>query len=136
MVAAPAGTVKVGRVCTRTLVTVDVSDSLLDAAQKMSSRRVGALPVMDKGTLVGVVSEGDLICALVHGASLPQTAVRDYMTEDPITVSVDADVALAARYMLEHGIGHLPVIDSDEPIGMLTRSDLLGVGGIPLARTA
>ena len=134
--AAPTGAVRVGRVCTRTLVTADVSDSLLDAAQKMSSRRVGALPVMDKGTLVGLVSEGDLVCALVDGASLAQTPVRDYMTEDPITVSVDADVAVAARHMLEHGIGHLPVIDSGEPIGMLTRSDLLGVEGIPLARTA
>lgn len=130
------GPEKVGRVCTRTLVTVDVNDSLIDAAQKMSTGRIGGLLVMDKGTLVGVISESDVVCAMVEGASLRATVVSAYMTEDPITVSVDDDVALAARYMFEHGIGHLPVVDSDEPVGILTRTDLLRAGGSALPRSA
>lgn len=137
MNASPSCRLSAGHVCTRSLVTVDVNDSLLDAAWRMTYRRVGALAVLEKGTLVGVISEADVVCAIVEQAALATTPVREYMTEAPITVSASDDVTLAARYMLEHGIGHLPVIDADrEVVGMLTRSDLLGVGAVPLGWTA
>ena len=129
------GFVSVGQICTEGLVSVDVNDSVLEAARRMIYRRVGAVGVLDRGTLAGIISEADVVCALVEQANSESTPVRDYMTEAPLTVSVNDNAALAARYMLEHEIGHLPVVDGDQPVGMLTRSDLLAVGAVPLPHT-
>ena len=120
----------VGRVCTGKLVSIDVGDSLVEAAERMTYKRVGALAVMDKGSLVGIISEADLVAAIVEQAPMHTTCVRAYMTDAPITVSVKDDADLAARYMLEHEIGHLPVMESSEAVGMLSRSDLLAVGAV------
>jgi CBS domain-containing protein len=121
----------VGRICSGELVPIDVGNSLVDAAERMIYKRVGALAVMDKESLVGIISEADLVAAIVERVPMQTTRVRDYMTEAPITVSVKDDAGLAATYMLEHEIGHLPVMESAEAVGMLSRSDLLAVGAIP-----
>jgi CBS domain-containing protein len=121
----------VGRICSGELVTIDVGDSLVEAAERMTNKRVGALAVMDKGSLVGIISEADLVAAIVEHPPMQATCVRDYMTDTPITVSVLDDADLAATYMLEHEIGHLPVMESSEPVGMLSRSDLLAIGAVP-----
>src|SRR5689334_19710501 len=111
------GAMHVGPICRRGLVTVDVNDCVLDAARQMCYSRVGAVGVMDRGMLVGIISEADVVCAMVEQAAVDSTPVSEYMTEAPITVSVEDDVTLAARYMLEHEIGHLPVLDSNQPVG-------------------
>jgi CBS domain-containing protein len=128
------GHVKVGRVCsTRGLIAVEATDTLLQAAERMVYKRVGALAVLDKGALVGLISEADLVCAIVEQVPPATTPVRDYMTEAPITVLATDDPSLAARYMLEHEIGHLVVMESGLPIGMVSRSDLLGAGAVPVS---
>jgi CBS domain-containing protein len=121
----------VGRICSGQVISIDVDDNLLDAAQRMSYERVGALAVLDKGTLVGIISEADLVSAIVEQVPLATTCVRAYMTEAPITVSASDEADLAAMYMLEHEIGHLPVMESGEPVGMISRGDLLAVGATP-----
>jgi CBS domain-containing protein len=121
----------VGRICSGQVISIDVEDSLLEAAQRMTYRRVGALAVLDKGTLVGIISEADLVAAIVEHVPFATTCLRAYMTEAPITVSASEGPNLAARYMLEHEIGHLPVMESGEPVGMLSRGDLLAVGATP-----
>src|SRR5579864_6981707 len=124
-------TTSVGRICSGELVSIDVGDSLVEAAERMTYKRVGALAVMDKGSLIGIISEADLVAAIVEQAPMQATCVREYMTVAPITVSVKDDADLAATYMLEHEIGHLPVMESSEAVGMLSRSDLLAVGAVP-----
>ena len=121
----------VGRICSSDLVSIDVGDSLAEAAERMTYKRVGALAVMDRGSLVGIISEADLMGAIVERAPMQATCVREYMTDAPITVSVNDDADLAARYMLENEIGHLPVMESSEAVAMLSRSDLLAVGAVP-----
>ena len=109
-----------------------MDESILDAARKMTYGRVGAVAVTEQEVLVGIISEADVVCAIVEQVAIATTSVREYMTEAPITVSVTDDVALAARYMLANDIGHLPVIDSGELVGMVTRGDLLAIGAVPL----
>jgi len=121
----------VGRICSGELVSIDIGDSLVEAAERMTYKRVGALAVMDKGSLVGIISEADLVAAIVEHAPMHTTCVRAYMTAAPITVSVTEDADLAARYMLENEIGHLPVMEASEAVGMISRSDLLAVGAVP-----
>jgi CBS domain-containing protein len=88
----------------------------------------------DEGALVGVISEADLVTAMAEEASPELTAVDEYMTEGAITVTPQDDPAIAARRMVEHGIGHLPVIDHDSAIGMVSKGDLLALGAVPGSR--
>jgi len=125
---------KVETLCSGVLITAEVTDTLFEAAQKMSRNHVGALAVLDEGTLVGVLSEADLVTAVAEERSLDVTAVEDYMTEDAITVVPGDDAGIAAQRMVEHGIGHLPVMDAGSAIGMLSKGDLLAVGVVAARR--
>ena len=124
-------TMKVATLCSTEVITAEVTDTLFEAAQKMARNHVGALAVLDEGALVGVISEADLVTAIAEEASPELTAVDEYMTEGAITVTPQDDAATAARRMVEHGIGHLPVIDHDSPIGMVSKGDLLALGAVP-----
>jgi CBS domain-containing protein len=125
---------KVGTFCSTEMIAAEVTDTLVEAAQKMARNRVGALAVLDEGKLVGVISEADLVAAVAEQASLDLTSVDEYMTEGAITVDPGDDESIAARRMVEHGIGHLPVIDGDATIGMLSKGDLLAVGAVAARR--
>ena len=124
-------TMKVATLCSTEVITAEVTDTLFEAAQKMARNHVGALAVLDEGALVGVISEADLVTAIAEEASPELTAVDEYMTEGAITVTRQDDAAIAARRMVEHGIGHLPVIDHDSAIGMVSKGDLLALGAVP-----
>jgi CBS domain-containing protein len=125
---------KVESLCSNVLITAEVTDTLFEAAQKMARNHVGALAVLDEGTLVGVLSEADLVAAVAEEASLELTAVDEYMTEDAITVVPGEDAEIAAQRMVEHGIGHLPVMDAGSAIGMVSKGDLLAVGAVAARR--
>jgi len=125
---------KVESLCSNDLITAEVTDTLVEAAQKMARNHVGALAVLDEGTLVGVLSEADLVKAVAEDASLEVTAVDEYMTEDAITVVPGDDAGIAAQRMVDHGIGHLPVMDAGSAIGMVSKGDLLAVGAVAARR--
>src|SRR5450759_4254511 len=122
---------KVATLCSAEVITAEVTDTLFEAAEKMAHNHVGALAVLDEGALVGVISEADLVRAIAEEASFELTAVDEYMTEGAITITPQDDAAIAARRMVEHGIGHLPVIDHDSAIGMVSKGDLLALGAVP-----
>jgi CBS domain-containing protein len=116
---------RVGKLSNMELVTAEVTDTLLEAATKMDRQHVGALPVLDDGELVGVLSERDLVKAMAEGAAPDTTSVVDYMTEGAITVRLQDEVSTATRRMREHGIRHLPVVLSGQVVGMLSIRDLI-----------
>jgi CBS domain-containing protein len=119
---------KVATLCSTDMITAEVTDTLFEAAQTMARNHVGALAVLDDGVLVGVISEADVVLAVAEEAPLELTSVDEFMTEGAITVTPEDDAGIAARRMVENGIGHLPVIDRDSPIGMVSKGDLLAVG--------
>jgi CBS domain-containing protein len=121
---------KVGTLCSTEMISVEVTDTLVEAAEKMARNHVGALAVLEEGELVGIISEADLVTAIAEDASLARTPVDEYMTEGAITLTSGDDAGIAARRMVEHGIGHLPVLDHDSVIGMLSKGDLLAVGAV------
>jgi CBS domain-containing protein len=121
---------KVATFCSADMITVDVTDTLFEAAQKMARNHVGALAVLDDGRLVGILSEADLVTAIAEEATMAATSVDEYMTEGAITVAPGDDAGIAARRMVEHGIGHLPVVDHETAIGMVSKGDLLAVGAV------
>jgi CBS domain-containing protein len=79
----------------------------------MTVLNVGAVVVKDFGRLIGILTERDLLKAMAARVHTSEARVRQWMTEDPVTASVDADCEEAAQVMLEHGFRHLPVLDDD-----------------------
>jgi len=132
-------------------LTVAPDLTVTEAARLMVDNRVGALPVLEEGKLIGIVTEGDLIMQdvklefptylhLIDGFILypPATArfeselrkavaadVRAVMTTDPITVQVDSSVEDAATLLVEREVSRLPVLDGETLVGVVSKSDIV-----------
>lgn len=111
--------------CHHVLITAQPDDTLLDAAGQMNCYQIGALPVYEGRRLIGIVTERDLTAAVAEGANPATTRVADYMTEQPVTVAPNDDLEVAARRMAEIGVRHLPVVEGDRLVGVLSMRDLL-----------
>jgi signal-transduction protein with cAMP-binding, CBS, and nucleotidyltransferase domain len=109
------------------VASVSPTDPLERAVWRMREFDVGCVAVVEDGELVGIVTERDLLRAASDGIGPRNVIVRDYMTYDPVTVSIDEDVVDAAAIMTAVGARHLPVLDGDEVVGMLSIRDLLPV---------
>jgi CBS domain-containing protein len=110
----------------RTLLTVAPGDSLREVAERMVSRDVGAALVTEGDRLVGIVTERDVLRAVARGT--PEgTGVADLMTPDPETMEPDESTQHAATLMIHGGFRHLPIVEGDEVVGMLSIRDLMRV---------
>jgi CBS domain-containing protein len=111
--------------CHHVLITAEPDDTLVDAAGRMNCFQIGALPVYELHQLIGILTERDIVAALAEGADPKTTTVAEYMTDRPVTVAPDDDLALAAHRMAELGVRHLPVVDRHRLVGVLSIRDLL-----------
>jgi CBS domain-containing protein len=92
-------------------IEVAPEDTLGEVAERMTELNMGAVAVLDFGRLIGILTERDLIKAMAARVHSSEARVREWMTGDPITATVDTDVDEAAQVMVEHGFRHLPVLD-------------------------
>ena len=106
--------------------SVDADQPVLEAIRVMADRRVGALPVLSGGQLVGLVSERDYArkVALLGRASA-QTFVRQIMSAPVVTVQPSDNVQRCMEIMTEKRIRHLPVVDDGGMVGMVSIGDLV-----------
>ncbi len=101
-------------------------DSVIDAIRLMAEKGVGAVLVMDGARLAGIVSERDYARKIVlHGKSSSDTSVRDIMTADVVTVGPNQTVAQCMQIVTDHRIRHLPVVEDNEVIGVISIGDLV-----------
>jgi CBS domain-containing protein len=114
--------VTVERIMHRDPVTTTPLDTLASAQAVMEREGYRQLPVVEKGTLVGILSDRDLHA---HSGYLERTKVDAAMTERLITVGPADTAAHSARVLLEHHINALPVVDGGRLIGIVSRTDLL-----------
>jgi len=99
---------------------------VFDAIQLMADKNIGALPVVDNGQLVGMISERDYTRKVsLKGKSSKQTPVREIMTDDVITVNVTDTVSECMRLMTDSRIRHLPVVEGEKMIGLVSLGDLV-----------
>ena len=130
---------RVREVMSSPVVTVPPDMRLKDVADLLVRHGISAVPVVDDGELVGIVSEADLVpLALApdpraHLAPLPQPpgglpgVAGEAMTRAVVALPEDADTAEAGRLMLERRIKSIPVVRGRRVVGILARRDLLEV---------
>ncbi|TCV95724.1 CBS domain protein [Luteibacter rhizovicinus] len=99
---------------------------VLEAVKQMAERGVGALVVLRGDRLAGIVSERDYARKVIlRGRSSSDTAVSEIMTEPVLTVGAEASVDDCMRLCTDSHIRHLPVVDGDRVIGMISIGDLV-----------
>ena len=97
-----------------------------DLAIKLLSGMYSGLPVVDdKGKVVGVVSEFDLLKAIRDGKALEQVKAEDIMSKNPICVSENTPVEDVIDLMIKHNIIRVPVVRNDNLVGVISRCDIL-----------
>ena len=101
------------------------SHSVRDAAKAMADRNIGAVLVAEAGRLRGICTERDVAHRVVAKGRDPNlTTIADIMTADPAVVSPDEAPAMALDIMRRIGCRHLPVMDGERIVGMLSIRDL------------
>jgi len=102
------------------VLTVEPSDSIGEAAEKMVAAGVGAVVVTDFGRIAGIVTERDLLRAVAQRARAAEARCRQWMTPDPVTVEPDTTVEEAAEIMFDHNFRHLPVVRDGRSLGIVS----------------
>jgi CBS domain-containing protein len=107
-------------------VTVDASDSVGTAVALLAERRIGAVPVMSGGAVIGVLSERDVLYRLARdGAAMLEAKVETVMTSPAITVTRDLSVLNALALMTRRRVRHLPVVENGAMVGFVSIGDLV-----------
>lgn len=106
--------------------TVSPDDTVLAALRLMADRNIGAVLVVSDGTLHGILSERDYARKVVlQGKSSTETAVREVMTTDVITVEPDWSSVQCMAIMTEKHIRHLPVLEAGRLVGIISIGDVV-----------
>jgi len=112
----------------RELYHVGPDHSVFDAARYMAERNVGAVCILDANRLVGIVSERDMMNRVIAAGLDPKaTRVREVMTSKPVVVDANQSHEQCLKIMQQAKIRHLPVIDGDRLVGVISLRDLLQV---------
>jgi CBS domain-containing protein len=108
------------------IVTVDASDSVRTTVALLAERRIGAVPVIDGGAVIGVLSERDVLYRLASdGAAVLDATVEAVMTSPAITVTRELSVLNALALMTRRRVRHLPVVDGGRMVGFVSIGDLV-----------
>jgi CBS domain-containing protein len=99
--------------------------TLEQAADALIRLGVGSLAVVDNRSLAGIITERDIVRAVSEDADPATEVVGDWMSEAPDTIDPGVDVEEAAAWLLEVGYRHLPVMENDELVGIVSMRDLL-----------
>ena len=142
---------KAGDIMTRSIVTVTPDTTVPDLVNTLLSRNISGAPVVDaEGTLVGIVTEGDLVRPLmrsrekrrdwwlrhlaegtdlapdfVNYVSGTQSTARELMRPNVITATETTSVGDIAELMMIHDIKRVPIVRGDQLVGIVTRADLV-----------
>lgn len=113
-------------VMSTTLLTVEATEPLAQAAAQMDARHVGAALVLNGELLSGILTERDVLRAVASGG-VEGTQVGAWMTHDPETIAPEDTTGRAAALMIHGGFRHLPVMEGGRPIGIVSIRDLMRV---------
>ncbi len=109
----------------RPLLSCAVDDSVLDAARRMNKHHIGALPVLEGDRLAGIFTERDVLKRVVANGRDPATTTVSEVMSSPVTIaSLDAPLSVLRTLMRDAHIRHIPIVDGDLPVAMISIGDL------------
>jgi CBS domain-containing protein len=114
----------IGEMMARDVLSVAPEDTIGEAAQKMVDRGVGSAVVLDYGRLIGIFTERDLMRAVADRVHSSEARVREWMTGEPITITPETSSEEAAQLMLDNGFRHLPVVEGERAVGIVSIRDV------------
>lgn len=116
---------KVKDIMTKSVAYVNPSSTVIDAAKLMQQHNVGSIPVCDQGGIVGIVTDRDIIVRNVASGKNPQqTAVRDVMTQNVLTVNPEMEMDEVTKIMSSSKIRRVPVVDHNNLVGIVALGDV------------
>jgi len=119
----------------RKLYSVESSQTVLEAARFMMEHNIGALPVLRNGELAGILSERDIMNRVVAVGRTPgTTAISEVMTANPRKVAADDSIEDCLFIMREFGFRHLPIMDGQRLMGLVSLRDVLMHQAIEIER--
>jgi CBS domain-containing protein len=106
--------------------SLDPDATVAEAVALLAEKRIGAVPVLDSGQVVGIFSERDVIhCLQVDGADALRRRIGDVMTKAVKSIGPNESAIGALSLMTQRRIRHLPVIDGDRLVGFVSIGDLV-----------
>jgi CBS domain-containing protein len=116
---------KVRDAMTPSPTTIDANAPVVEAARAMASQNVGSLPVVDGGTLVGMVTDRDLVLnVLAKDVDPHSTTVATVCTDDPVVVGPEDSLDDALQRMAREQVRRLPVVEDERLVGILAQADV------------
>ncbi len=122
-----AKTMTIADVMTKSVLSVDASMTINEAAKMMEDTKVGAVIVMENNVTVGIVTDRDFAVKVAAHAYQITAPVKQIMSSPLFSINSDESVRTAAGLMHERGIRKLPVINDEKVIGMITATDIVGL---------
>jgi CBS domain-containing protein len=114
----------VGELMSNPSCFVDPETTLAEATTMMGEQGVGSALVMEAEQLKGILTERDVVRAMSTAHDAPARPVIEWMTKKPTTTSSDTPVREALRIMVDGGFRHLPVVEDDKVVGVLSMRDI------------
>jgi len=119
---------RVRMVMSQQVISIRATQTVLEAARRMRVDGVSALPIIADEEVIGIISERDLVDALIDGVDPRKAQVFGYMTSHPQYAAPDDDSSDVALRMLHLGVRHIPVVAGGKLLGMVSARDLLLLG--------
>ena len=127
--------ITVKEIMSNNLITVSPSERLVHARRQMIEFKVGRLPVVEEGKLVGMLTSKDLMRAFIdfrkkvpekyQKSQIKEVLVEDIMSSNPIFTSKQTNISEVAKIMMDTGFNGLPVVEDDDVVGIITQTDIL-----------
>lgn len=121
---------KVKDIMSKTVFTIDVSNTAFDVVREMMNRDIGSVVITMKGEVVGVITKGDILREVIMKKADPQkTKAEDVMSRPVVSIQPEAALEEASQIMAKSNVSKLPVIKDGKLLGILTSTDVIRKSG-------
>jgi len=117
----------IANIMTKSVISVDATITVNEAAKMMEDAKVGAVIVMEDNSPIGIVTDRDFVVKIVAHAYQITSPVKQIMSSPLFSINLDESVRTAADLMHERGIMKLPVVDGDKVVGIITARDIVNL---------
>ncbi|ALC91112.1 inosine-5'-monophosphate dehydrogenase [Bacillus sp. FJAT-18017] len=114
---------KVSEIMTKNVETCSLLDNMYEVALKMKELNVGAIPIVDEGTLVGMITDRDIVIRGTAEKHSGSTKVEEIMSKELITVTPETTTEEASRLMADNQVRRLPVVENGKLVGIVSLGD-------------